>query len=375
VSELLIISSSPSDFEMLKTLTQEISKKQKVDLLCLFKPNSNDLKSLRNKNINLKIENLNLTYKTENNEFLNKDLIKVNRFISSFLSESKYKLFLILGDRYELLPVAQQIYLNKKILIHLHGGEVTQGSWDDSIRHSISKLSHIHFVSSKKAKENLISMGEQSRNIFNYGSLGASNAKDINILNKESLFKELNLNTESKSCLLVVQPITNSEFNMTKNMNIVVNFLIGNNFNQILISNVNTDPGSKEIINYFKNTKVNDISFRVLDNLGLQKYISLAKYCDLVIGNSSSFIFEFPMKNIKSILITDRQKGRELSEHVFESKINVRSLERTYSQLIKTKTKISSPYFKKNTAEKISHSVNNFLFDPPEFKKAFNYEE
>ena len=77
------------------------------------------------------------------------------------MEKSNHKAFVVLGDRYELLPLVQQIYLNKRIIIHLHGGEVTQDSWDDSIRHSISKLSHIHFVASRQAKKVLTKMGEQ----------------------------------------------------------------------------------------------------------------------------------------------------------------------------------------------------------------------
>jgi len=153
VSNLLIISTSSSDFHMLKSLSMELSNSQKVDFLCFFKPNEIDIKDLKNHKINLKVENLNLSYKSDTTNSITKDLQKIQNKFGQILIKSNHKVFVVLGDRYELLPVVQQIYLKKRIIIHFHGGEITQDSWDDSIRHSISKLSHIHFVASSQAKK------------------------------------------------------------------------------------------------------------------------------------------------------------------------------------------------------------------------------
>ena len=374
MKDILIVSTSPSDFEILKPLFVQLSKKSDTDLLCLFEPNKTEVKFAKNHRLNLVINNLNLTHKKDQSNDILKDLKKINNFISTFLLESPYKYFVILGDRYELLPIAQQVYLSKKILVHLHGGEITEDSWDDSIRHSISKLSHFHFVSSARSKKLLISMGEQSKNIFNYGSLGAQNAKKINLLDKSSLFEELKLNKNLKTCFLVFQPTTNSYFDVAKNMKIIEKFLFNNNFEQLLVSHVNSDPGSKEFISYLKEGG-NNIKFEILSSLGIQKYLSMAKHVDLVIGNSSSFIFELPLKNIKSILITDRQKGREITDHVFRSKITLKDLQNTYDNLKITKTKIGSPYYKNNTDKYITNKIVGMLDSPPKFKKVFNYEK
>ena len=202
------------------------------------------------------------------------------------------------------------MYLIKKIIIHIHGGEITQGSWDDSIRHSISKLSRFHFVTSNSAEQILLRMGEQKNNIFNYGSLGAENVKNINVLDKNVLFKKLRINPELKTCLLVMQPITNQDFNLNLNFNKIIKFLINNKFNQLLVSKINNDPGSADMVNYFLNADNENLNIKLLETLGLENYISLAKHADLVIGNSSSFIFEFPLKNIKSILLTNRPNNK-----------------------------------------------------------------
>ena len=369
----LFISTSPSDFDILKQLVVESSKIKKVDFLILFSLSKDELSSLKKSNIKAIVKDLKFKNKNDKTELVKADLDKINKFYSNFLLENEYDHIIILGDRYELLPIVQISYLFKKIIMHIHGGEITKGSWDDSIRHSISKLSHIHFVTSENSKKNLIKMGENERNIFNFGSLGAFNAKEILISEKKDLFNYLEIEEEKKTCLLVIQPITNKDIDLNKLLDNLVQFLIENEFKQILISKLNSDPGSKEILNYFKGIKTLKVKF--LEHLGFRNYISLAKHSDLVIGNSSSFIFELPMKNIKSILITDRQKGRELGEHNFESSIKIKDLNSTYKNLISKKTTINSLYYVKNTPQKISNKINKIAESPPKYRKTFNNEK
>ena len=149
MSTPLFISTSPSDFHILKELVKKQSKLHKVDFLLLFKLDEASMLDLKKHNINLILNDLKLSNKKSNPELINKDLKKINNFFIDFIAEkSSTELVIILGDRYELLPIAQILYLFKKIIIHIHGGEITQGSWDDSIRHSISSypgfiLSHL----------------------------------------------------------------------------------------------------------------------------------------------------------------------------------------------------------------------------------------
>lgn len=375
MSEILILSTASSDFQMLKTLSIELSKRLKVDFLCFFKPDEIDVKELKKNKVNLNVINLNLSNKSDNSNSISKDLQKLHNKFSQIMLKSNHKAFVVLGDRYELLPIVQQIYLNKRIIIHLHGGEITQDSWDDSIRHSISKLSHIHFVASNQAKKVLTKMGEQSNNIFNYGSLGAQNTKEISILEKETVFNLLGIKPELKTCLLVLQPITNTKFDTKKNLEIIFEFLVKNKFEQLLVSNINSDPGSLDIRNYISTHLNKKITYKLLKTLGPQNYISLAKNSDLVIGNSSSFIFEFPIKNIKSILITNRQKGRELTPHIFPAQISLNSLNKSYKKLQSTNTVATYKYFKRNTSKNISKIITDKLINPPEFRKVFRNEK
>ena len=372
-NKLLVISTSPSDYGMLETLSKEVSNTNNVELLCLFEPYVKN--TLNSDNLNINIQNLNLTHKPSNDKVLFRDLKKINQFFKKFLLKTKHDLVLILGDRYELLTIAQLLYLNKKIIIHLHGGEITEGSWDDSIRHSISKLSHIHFVASNDAVKRLTSMGEQPKNIFNEGSLGAYNVKNLELIDKEELFKNLDLNINKKVCFLVMQPMTNENFDMTKNLDVIVKFLIMNKFDEVVISDINSDPGSIDIIKFFENRKYKEILFKKLGNLGLKKFISLCKHSDLVIGNSSSFIYELPMKNIKSILVTDRQKGRLLSEHIFPASIDINSLNEQLLKLNNTNTNASSVYYNEDTPRNMAEKIDFFIHNLPEFKKVFGNEK
>ncbi len=369
----LFISTSNSDYSIIKQLVIQTSLLKKVDFLILFKLSKDEISQLNKYNINLHIYDQKLTNKYNDPNQIRLEISRLTNFYSRFIVEKKYDQIIVLGDRYELLPIVQISYLFKKIIIHLHGGEITEGSWDDSIRHSISKLSHIHFVTSKKAKQNLINMGESRKNIYNFGSIGAHNAHDVSLLSKSEIFKKLDIKTDTKTCLIVIQPITNREIDYKKIVDDILNFLKHNNFKQLLISSINSDPGSKELVSLID--KNYSFATKHLKSLGLVNYLSLAKHSDLVIGNSSSFIFELPMKNIKSIMLTNRQDGRHLPSQVFKSESNLNDLNKAYKNLIKSKTTINSLYYKSNTPDKIANKIYNFSKESPDYSKVLKIEK
>ena len=138
------------------------------------------------------------------------------------------------------------------------------------------------------------------------------------------------------------------------------------------MSKTNSDPGSLELKAFFNNIKLDQLKVTLLSNLGMEGYISLAKHADLVIGNSSSFIFELPIKNIKSIMVTDRQKGRIFSEHIFNSQINMRDLVSTYNKLLSKKTKPSKIYLKNDTSLNMAKMIFQYTKEPPSYRKEFN---
>ena len=226
----------------------------------------------------------------------------------------------ILGDRYELLGSAIAATMSRIPITHLHGGEITSGAYDDSIRHSISKLSHLHFPVHEKYKKRLIQMGEDPTTIFNYGALGAHSIKNIRYTNKVDLEKKLNINLNKKIFLITFHPTTlekrKSKYQILNLLNALDKFK-----DEILIfTSSNFDHENKiikrEILNFVKKNR-NTFFF---SSLGHLNYISLMKISSVVIGNSSSGILETPTLGIPTVNIGNRQDCRIISKNIVNSK-------------------------------------------------------
>ena len=214
-------------------------------------------------------------------------------------------------------------------IAHLHGGESTTGVYDDYWRHAISKISNLHFVSNSNYKNNLIKMGEDKKRIFVVGAFGLETIKKYKdkFYNKEFFEKIYKFKFNSKNFLIIFHSIT---LNQSKNLIIFKNlFNAAKSFKDtnLFISYPGYDLGSQKIIEFFKilqNKNLRNVFF--FNNLGNQKFLSLANICDLTIGNSSSGIIEIPYLNKPVINIGNRQKGRLKANIVFDSKIDMDSI-------------------------------------------------
>ena len=263
-------------------------------------------------------------------------------------------LMILLGDRFEILSIASICKIYNISICHLHGGETTKGSIDDKIRHAISKLSSLHFVSHYEHKKKLLKMGVDSNYIFNYGALGLNDINDFN-LKKKTIENKLNLSLDKKTFVITFHPET---LNKTTNLTIKNLFEALEKFKKInfIFTCPNMDEDHDQVIfkikNYIKRNK-NSFFFK---SLGKKLYFSILKYIDGVIGNSSSGIIEVPSFNIPTINIGDRQKGRLQSKTIFNSGQNSESIYKLINKIIKKNLKFAGNnniYFKKFTEEKI----------------------
>ncbi len=222
----------------------------------------------------------------------------------------QFDMVLVLGDRIELLPIIENAIIFKKPIIHLYGGEKTQGAIDDQIRNMISKAAHVHFVSCEEYKKNLELLGENSNRIYVVGSLATDNMMNLERIKKEILFQELNLNPEKPTILLSYHPVT-LEFEIEPAQQIKNIFTAIEKFDfQILITSPNIDPGHKPIIDEIKKQVSLHSNYRFVESLGMVRFHSLLPHCTMVIGNSSSGIVEVPYYKIPTVNIGNRQKGR-----------------------------------------------------------------
>ena len=278
--------------------------------------------------------------------------------ISKSISQLKPDILIILGDRYEALCAAISATVNRIPVVHFHGGESTEGSWDESFRHSITKMSQFHFVAHKEYKNKVIQLGEHPSKVFIVGGMGVDNIKSLNYLCKSELEKELNIRFFTKNLLVTFHPTT---LEINKSIKHIVQLLSAlDSFKKINIiftmpnADIDNEIIFKKIKSYVKKNKDRS-SFHL--SLGRVKYLSLLKCVDAVIGNSSSGLLEAPSFKIGTVNIGDRQKGRIKGTSVIDSKPDtlsiVEAIKKIYSKkFISQLSKSKNPYGNGNASLK-----------------------
>lgn len=239
--------------------------------------------------------------------------------LANIFRNHKFDLVIILGDRIELLSIVQNAILFKKVIVHLNGGERTEGAMDEQIRHMVSKVSHLHFVSCQAYADNLSALGENSWRVHNVGSLAASNLTNMVILERKELFTRFELNPELETILMTYHPVT-LENSISATDQILNVFKALNFFNyQVVITSPNVDNGREEIMNIILKEVASNPNYKFIQSLGFKYYHSLIFHCKFVLGNSSSGIIEVPYFKVPTINIGDRQKGRVRHESIIDT--------------------------------------------------------
>ena len=283
----------------------------------------------------------------------------------------KPDLIVVLGDRYEIFSTASAAMIACIPIAHLHGGETTEGAFDEAIRHSITKMSHMHFTATEEYRNRVIQLGEQPSRVYNVGALGIENINRLDLLSKDEFEDSINFKLGLKNILVTFHPVT-LENNTSKNQfQELLNAIDELKETKIIFTKANADTDGRvlnRMVDQYVLDKTNAIAFT---SLGQLRYLSAMQYVDVVIGNSSSGIIEFPSFKKPTINIGDRQKGRIQAESVIncipEKKSILKSIEKSYSpKFIKKFSIIENPYGNGNTAPKIleiikSIELNNII--------------
>lgn len=246
-------------------------------------------------------------------------------FSDSF-SRLQPDLIVILGDRFEALAAAQTALILNIPIAHIHGGEVTYGAYDDSIRHAITKMSCLHFVSTEEYRKRVIRLGEHPNRVFNVGATGIENILKLNLLTKEQLEKDLDMDLTNQLFLITQHPVTLSEDPM-EGIKELLEALEHYPDSTMILTKANADNDGRKInqlINEFVAKK--PLTRRLFDSLGQLRYLSLMKHADVVIGNSSSGLFEAPYLRTPTVNIGDRQKGRVRPDSVIDTVVDVNEI-------------------------------------------------
>lgn len=277
----------------------------------------------------------------------------------------KPDMLLVLGDRYEILAAVSSALFFRIPVAHLHGGEITEGAYDDAIRHAITKMSHLHFTSTEVYRTRVIQLGENPDRVFNVGALGIDNIKHINLLAKKDLENSLNFALGDKCVLVTFHPVTIENNSAGEQMQNLLDALEAVPDLRIIFTYPNSDTNGRIIIKMINEFVIKNAEGSIaFSDLGQLRYLSLLKYVDAVIGNSSSGIIEVPSFGIPSLNIGDRQKGRLKAKTVIECKPIYLDIHEKLLQLLSVKGKdvfaaMQNPYSKDNTAEEIISVIKN----------------
>ena len=266
-------------------------------------------------------------------------------------------MLVVLGDRYEILAAVQAALIFRIPVAHIHGGEITEGAFDDAIRHAITKMSHLHFTATEPYRERVIQMGEQPDTVFNVGALGVDNIRQIPLWDKEKTEESLGgFGLDKKTILVTFHPVTLEEGTAEGQVNELLGPLNEVKDLKILFTMSNSDTGNRVIAEKIKDWCDSNRSRAIwFDSLGLKRYLSVLQYIGGVVGNSSSGIIEVPSFNIPTINIGDRQKGRTAAPSVINCPPKKEDISAALRLLVQGALPMEgqNPYDKTETAETI----------------------
>jgi len=231
-------------------------------------------------------------------------------------SDLQPDLVVVLGDRFEIFSAVSAAMIAKKPVAHIHGGEATEGLIDEPIRHSITKMSHLHFVAAKEYKNRVIQLGEQPNRVFNVGGLGIDNINKLKLLSRGSFEQAINFSLGEKNILVTFHPVTLESSTAEIQFKELLDALDDLEDTKIIFTKANSDTDGRVInsmIDDYVTNHDNTISFT---SMGQLNYLSALQFVDAVVGNSSSGLLEAPSFKIGTIDIGDRQKGRIKADSV-----------------------------------------------------------
>lgn len=286
------------------------------------------------------------------------------------LTRMKPDLIIILGDRYEAFAAAQAAMFLKIPIFHLHGGEITEGAYDDAIRHAITKLSYLHGVSTEEYRTRVIQLGEEPNRVYNVGALGLEHLHRTKLLSLDALSKSLKFSLDRPYFLVTYHPVTLANESPKRSFEALLDALDEFKDHKVIITYPNSDDGGRQIIPILeKYAKTQVERVYAIPSLGQLRYLSALKYSSMVIGNSSSGIIEAPSFCVPTINIGSRQNGRLAANSVINCQPNKYDIVEAIKTAVQMKDefnslKIDNPYGEGDSSKKIINAIKALDFQP-----------
>lgn len=280
------------------------------------------------------------------------------------LHELQPDLVVVLGDRFEIFSAVSAALVARIPVAHLHGGETTEGAFDEALRHSITKMSHLHFVAAEKYRERVIQLGEQPDGVFMVGSLGIDNIKRLQLLSRSELEQSIDFKLGTKNLLITFHPVTLEKDTAENQLEELLATLSTLEDTQLIFTLPNADVGSRGLIKMINDFTARFPNSRAYSSLGQLRYLSCLAQVDGVVGNSSSGLLEAPSFQKGTINIGDRQRGRLQADSVINCVPTRESIAEALDLLYSSEftsglRQVINPYGEGGASEKIIKTIKS----------------
>jgi len=366
--KILFFTGSRADYGILKPLISKLKNNNFADIK-LAASAQHFSKTFGYTYKQIKKDGFNIDFKPKA-KFQGTDLSKIIFYLSDslkdyfrILKKTKPSLIVVLGDRYEVFCFTIASYLSSIPVAHLHGGELTYGSFDDGLRHAITKLSDYHFVSHNIYKKRVIQLGENPKKVFNVGALAMDNIYNTKLYDKNFLFKKFNIITKKKIAIVTFHPVTKNNTNYEDHIKIFLKALKKVNEFYYIFTYNNSDTHGKKFLKHINNFVKKNHNSIIFKTMGSKVYLSFIKIAHVVVGNSSSGIYEAPALKTITLNIGNRQEGRIFGNSIINAKNEINEIVKKLKNIYKNKYKVNykNLYYKKNISELISLKIKEII--------------
>lgn len=295
---------------------------------------------------------------------------------SDYFAANRPDALLVLGDRYETLAVCCTA-LNERIpIIHLYGGETTEGAIDEAVRHAITKMSYLHLTSTDEYRRRVIQLGEHPDRVFNVGAIGIENALNLNLLSIDELGDSLGISLQKPYAVMTYHPVTLDDKELLADLNELLDVVASHPDITFLSTKANADAGGRAINMRLAEFAIDHPNLLLFDSLGSLRYLSAIANASFVIGNSSSGLLEAPAFLTPTINIGDRQRGRIKPESVIDCGEDATSIENALRTAMSSEFReqligMDNPYGDGHTSRKAARLIGDFLGGEIDLKKSF----
>jgi UDP-N-acetylglucosamine 2-epimerase (non-hydrolysing)/GDP/UDP-N,N'-diacetylbacillosamine 2-epimerase (hydrolysing) len=287
-------------------------------------------------------------------------------------------MIVVLGDRFEILAAVSAALFYKIPVAHLHGGEITEGAYDDCIRHAITKMSHLHFTSTEAYRQRVIQLGEQPERVFYVGAIGVENIERVPLMGKEELEASLGFELTDRCLLVTYHPVTLENATAEEQSEHLIQALDKFRDYKVLFTMPNSDTNGRVIMQKIEEyVEKNPARCKAFKSLGLKRYLSALRYVTAVVGNSSSGILEVPSFGIPTLNIGNRQKGRMAADSVLHCDTTEAAITEGLNRLLFPSTlsaakQTVNPYKKPGTVAAITKVLKEFPLENLLMKSFYN---